>query len=90
MTQALIDIQIEAATAAKLNARAAARGLSVSDFLAELVADEASPDAADAAAIAELDRRWARVKVGATAANEDVAAWLDTWGKPAYRPWNAR
>lgn len=39
----------------------------------------------------ELDRQWAVIKSGEpTVANDDVARWLDTWGTPAFRPWQDR
>ena len=39
-------------------------------------------------AIAELDRRWAKVEAEqATVANEAVVQWLETWGTPAFKRW---
>jgi predicted transcriptional regulator len=41
--------------------------------------------------VAELDRHWAEVKAGGeTIANSEVVRWLQTWGTPAFKPWNAR
>ena len=41
--------------------------------------------------IAELDRQWAAVKAGEpTVPHEEVVRWLQTWGTPAFRPWQNR
>jgi hypothetical protein len=38
----------------------------------------------------ELDRQWAAIKAGEpTVAHDDVVRWLDTWGTPGFRPWQA-
>jgi predicted transcriptional regulator len=82
----LRNIEVAAETADLLEARAAERGISVADLLAE-IAGESGSAAADEAAIAELDRRWAKVKSGeATVPHDDVVRWLDTWGIEAFRP----
>ena len=78
-------IEVDEATATAIENRAVQRGMNVSDFLAELI----GADAQDSAAVAELDRRWARAKSGKTVANEDVVAWLDNWGTPEFQPWRA-
>jgi predicted transcriptional regulator len=83
------NIEVDAATADLLEARAASRGLSVAELLAE-IANDSGPIAADAAAIAELDRRWAKVAAGeAVVPHDDVVRWLDTWGTSAFKPLNA-
>jgi hypothetical protein len=80
-------IEIDSQTAEELKARAADRGISVSELLADLIR-ESGPVAADADEIAELDRRWAAVeRGGATISHEKVVRWLQTWGTPAFRPW---
>ena len=39
--------------------------------------------------LAELDRRWAAIEAGEpTIPNDQVVGWLETWGTPAFRPWN--
>ena len=79
------NIEVDAEIADLLEARAAARGISVAELLAE-IANDSGPIAADAAAIAELDRRWAKVASGeATVPHDDVVRWLDTWGTLAFR-----
>jgi len=79
-------IEVDETTAATLKTRAAERGVSVSQVVAELV-----PLAIDNDAIAELDRRWAAVEAGrATVPNEEVVRWLQTWGTPAFKPWHKR
>ncbi len=81
-------IEIADDTATVLKQRAAERGVSVPDLVAELVTLEASAAAADAADIAELDRRWKAFETqGSVAASDDVVRWLETWGTPAFRSW---
>jgi predicted transcriptional regulator len=83
-------IEVDKTTADLLKVRAAERGMSVAEFLTE-VATESGPVEPDAADIAELDRRWAKVKSGgATVPHDDVVRWLDTWGTSAFRPWRER
>jgi predicted transcriptional regulator len=84
-------IEVDEATAATLKSRAAERGVSVSEFLAELVLLENAPIAVDHDEIAELDRRWKEVEEsGATIPHDDVVRWLRTWGTPAFRRWHER
>lgn len=79
-------IEIDAETADALKSRAAARGVSVSDLISELV-----PLAIDDEALAELDRRWAAVEAGEpTIPQADVERWLSTWGTPQFRAWPGR
>ncbi len=86
MTAKAHTIEVDEATAARLKSLAAERGVSVSQVVAELV-----PLAIDNKTIAELDRRWAAVEGGqATVSHEDVARWLETWGKPHFKPWSGR
>jgi predicted transcriptional regulator len=80
-------IEIDVDTAAALEQRAAERGVSVPELVAELVTLEAGPADADVDDIAELDRRWKTFEQqGSGASNEDVVRWLRTWGTPAFRP----
>ncbi|HZQ11810.1 MAG TPA: hypothetical protein VFB31_03270 [Pseudolabrys sp.] len=77
------SIELDRATASALKARAAERGVSVSQLVSELV-----PLAVDDKTIAELDRRWAAAtKAGATVPQAEVERWLRTWGTPEFRPW---
>ena len=86
MTAKTESIEIDIATASALKTRAAERGVSVSQVVAELV-----PLAIDDAAIAELDRRWSAVEKGAaTVPHADVERWLRTWGSPDFRPWSEK
>jgi predicted transcriptional regulator len=83
-------IEVDKATADALKTRAAERGLSVAELLAEIARDS-GPVAVDPAEIAELDRRWAKIKAGEpTVPHDEVVRWLDTWGTPAFRPWRGR
>ncbi len=76
------SIEVDTATAAALKTRAAERGVSVSELVAELV-----PLSLDDEAVAELDRRWAAVEAGAaTIPQAELEAWLRTWGTPDFRP----
>jgi len=84
------NIQVNSETADLLEARAAARGVSVSELIAELAAFEAAT-ATEAGEVAELDRRWKSVASGrATVPHEEVVRWLQTWGTPAFRAWRDR
>ena len=80
-------IEVDIETANELEARAASRGLSVGQMVAELVGRDASIGA-DTDEIAELDRQWAAIEAGEpTVPHEKVARWLGTWGTPAFKPW---
>ena len=82
MTAKTESIEVDSATATALKTRAAERGVSVSQLVAELV-----PLAIDDEAIAELDRRWAAIEAGrATVPHAEVERWLRTWGTPEFRP----
>jgi hypothetical protein len=79
-------IEVDGATANALKARAAERGVSVAQLVAELV-----PLAVDDEAIAELDRRWVAIERGQpTVAHAEVERWLKTWGTSEFRPWSQR
>jgi predicted transcriptional regulator len=84
-------IEIDDDTAMALKQRAAERGLSVPELVAELVTLEAGPADAGVDDIVELDRRWKAFEAqGSVAANDDVVRWLQTWGTPAFRSWRNR
>jgi predicted transcriptional regulator len=84
-------IEIDNDTAMVLKQRAAERGLSVPELVAELATLEAGPADADVGDIAELDRRWKAFEAqDSVAANDDVVRWLQTWGTPAFRSWRNR
>lgn len=86
MTAKTESIEVDSETASVLKTRAAERGVSVSQLVAELV-----PLAIDDETIAELDRRWSAIeKGGATVPHDDVERWLRTWGTPDFRPWSER
>ena len=80
-------IEIDAETADLIERRAAAEGLTTSEFLVALVRGEEAVSTED---IAELDRRWAKIAQGeSTVAHEEVVRWLKTWGTAAYKPWSS-
>src|SRR4051812_48184299 len=80
------SIEVNDDTAAALTQRAAERGVSVPELVAELVTLEVGPVVAEAGEIAELDRRWKAFEAqDSIAANDDVVRWLQTWGTPAFR-----
>ena len=86
MTAKTESIEVDSDTASALKTRAAERGVSVSQLVAELV-----PFAIDDRAVAELDRRWATVRAGGkTVPHTDVETWLKTWGTPEFRPWSEK
>jgi hypothetical protein len=79
-------IEVDEATAATLKARAAERGISVSEPVAELVILDSAPIAVEPSELAELDRRWKWLEAGGgTTSNAEVLRWLRTWGTPAFR-----
>jgi predicted transcriptional regulator len=85
------NIEVDTETADLLEARARARGVSVSELVAELANLDNAPVAVDASEIAELDRRWAPIAAGGPAVpHDEVVRWLQTWGTPAFRPWRDR
>ena len=91
MNVKLCKIEVDAETAQLLEARAAERGLSVSELLTEMTALQERPAALSSEEIAKLDRQWAAVKAGEpTVPHEEVVRWLQTWGTPAFRPWQNR
>jgi len=83
-------IEVDAATADELESRAASRGVSVREMVAELVAlDYADADAS--ITVAELERQWAYIEAGArTFPHEKVARWLETWGTADFKPWRSQ
>jgi predicted transcriptional regulator len=85
------SIEVDDDTAAALTQRAAERGVSVPELVAELMTLDATPVAADAAELAELDSRWKSFEAQQTLADsEEVVRWLQSWGTPAFRSWRAR
>ena len=85
------SIEVDDDTATALTQRAAERGVSVPELVAELVTLEAGPDAADAGDIAELDSRWKAFEAqGSVAPGDNVVRWLQTWGTPSFRSWRKR
>jgi len=91
MTAAKRNIEVDETTASTLELRAAERGLSVSDLIAEMTAIHGAATDLPRDEIAELDRQWRAIKSGeATVPHERVVRWLQTWGTPSYRPWNNR
>jgi predicted transcriptional regulator len=83
-------IEVDEETADALKLRAAERGVSVAQFLAD-IAIESGSVTVDSEEIAELDRRWALIEAGeATVPHHEVVKWLETWGTPGFRPWHKR
>ncbi len=80
-------IHVDAETADRLAVRAAERGMTVPELVAELALA-----AAGEADMAELDRRWQAVQSGAekTIPHNEVVEWLGTWGTSDFRPRIAR
>lgn len=83
-------IEVDEETAALLRARATARGLSVPELLAEFVHDRDGPPTSEADQVAELDRRWGQFEEAGSIPHEHVVRWLDSWGKPQFKPWRDR
>lgn len=84
-------IEVDEGTATVLERRAADRGLSVADLVAELAELAIEPIDVSEEEVAELDRIAAAAdQPGGTVAHEEVVRWLETWGTPSYRPWGIR
>jgi predicted transcriptional regulator len=89
MNVKLHTIEVDAATADALTLRAAERGVSVGELVAQLVAFADMQPGADSHEIAELDRQWAAIESGEpTIPHDQVVRWLETWGTPAFKPWH--
>jgi predicted transcriptional regulator len=85
------SIEVDDDTATALTQRAAERGVSIQELVAELVTLEAGPAVAEAGDIDELDRRWKAFEAqGSVAASDEVVRWLQTWGTPGFRSWRKR
>ena len=84
-------IEVDERTATALEARAAERGLSVPELVAEMTALATSPEALSMDEVTELDRRWTAIEAGElTISNDAVVRWLRTWGSPAFKSWHDR
>src|SRR3977135_2612040 len=99
MTVKVRNLQVDAKTAELLEARAAARGLSVAELLADLAAaDEALTPALEVmrnagtgswapGGLAEAARRLAAFKHSRGGVPwDEVESWMKTWGTPQERP----
>lgn len=87
MTVKVRTIEIDAETADALEARAAARGVSITALIEELMGVDRGPGLAEADP-AELDRRWQAIEAGEqTVPHEKVVRWLEGWGKPSFKLW---
>lgn len=91
MVQGLRRIEVDEATAAAIEEKAALHGVSVAALLAEWLALDAlaprhSPDES-----AELEARWKNIEEGASTISQGKAErWLATWGTPGFQPWHRR
>jgi predicted transcriptional regulator len=84
-------IEVDDGTASVLQQRAAERGVTVPELVAELATIAVGPLEVDAADVAELDRRWKAFEAQDTVtSNDEVVKWLQTWGTPAFRSWRNR
>ena len=91
MTSKTRTIELDDITATALKERADARGLTVPELVTEYLDEDQGSSDVDADQIAELDRRWAAVEARQpTAPNDQVVRWLETWGTPAYKPWQSQ
>jgi len=80
-----LTVEMDEKAARALEKRAAERGLSVGELIAELAGDARTSNGEE---VAELDRRWAAIERGeATVAHDKVVRWLENWGTPSFRPW---
>ena len=89
MTANVRKIEVDAETAELLEARAAARGVSVAQLLAEFAFNEieSTSDPWSPAAFEEDARRleeFDRTRMGVPW--DEIKAWMETWGTAAERP----
>jgi predicted transcriptional regulator len=85
---ASVKIEVDERTADALKTRATELGVTVSELVAELAALDTDPVVVESDEIAELDRRWKKIKAGeSTVPHERVVRWLRTWGTLRFRPW---
>ncbi len=90
MTTKTHTIEVDEATAAALEARAADLGITVSELLSELVSGKGVSESTFDEQLTELERRWEKAQQsGGAVPNEKVVRWLDTWGTQAFRPWRS-
>lgn len=82
--------RIDKHTADVLQTRAAELGVTVPQLVAELATLDSEPRDADAAEIAELDRRVAKALDSGRVPNDRVVCGSRTWGTPQYRPWRGQ
>lgn len=84
-------IEVDDDTATALKRRAAERGVTVPELVAELVTLAAGSAEAESDDIAELDRRWKAFEAqDLVVSNDEVVRWLQTWGTPSFRSWQSR
>jgi predicted transcriptional regulator len=84
-------IEIDDSTATALKTRAAERGVTVPELVAELATLAVSPVETDADDVAELDRRWRAFEAqDSVVSSDEVVRWLQTWGTPGFRSWRSR
>lgn len=79
-------IEVDAETAEALERRAAEKGVSVAELVAEMAGLPLS-GFSEADQVAELDRRWDEHQKRGAVSHNQVVRWLETWGTPAFRPW---
>jgi hypothetical protein len=76
-------IEVDKETADTLKARAAERGLTVPELVAEMTALQAGPVELSPEEMADLDRQWAAIEAGEpTVPHGEVVRWLETGARP--------
>jgi hypothetical protein len=84
-------IEVDDSTALVLQQRAAERGVTVPELVAELATIAVGPVKVDVDDIAELDRRWKAFEAqDSVTSNDEVVRWLQIWGTSAFRSWRNR
>jgi predicted transcriptional regulator len=91
MTPKTHTVELDEETALSLQMQAREHGLSVSELVAQMAILQAQPIGLGEDEIAELDRQWAAIKAGErTFAHDEVVQWLESWGRPDFKPWRDR
>jgi hypothetical protein len=87
MTATKRHIEVDESTASVLESRAAERGLSISELLAEMMSLDEKPAVLASSELTELDRQWEAIKAGEPRVPQgEIVPWLQTWGTPAFGP----
>ncbi len=91
MTSKTHIVELDEETALSLQTQARELGLSVSELVAQMAILQTQPVRVAEDELDDLDRQWAAIKAGEpTVAHDEVVQWLESWGRPDFKPWRDR